>query len=123
MRLDTPGVNLEARITHELSFFASDEMRERFLSARRPPDREVLPCQYGGKPRECTLIAANQTHRILYCDSEAASFPWGVLPQSQQTLGSDDQWFAYLYEAFVSSPFWPNGPANGFTLHGPGERT
>jgi hypothetical protein len=115
--------DLEQRIQHELSFFASDEQREAFLRFRVSAVENIQSWQYGPESHQCTIIASDGSTQIVYCPTGfGPSFPWSAQPVGEKDLGRDDFWHAYLYEAFVSSRLWPHGAPKDLIHMAHGER-
>lgn len=117
------SVDIFATIDRELRHFESDTQRDAFHRTRVTPIERVETWAYGAETHVCTVIASNDDTELVYCSSGfGPSFPWSVQHPGQTDLGTDGQWFAYLYEAFAGSSMWPPGPPPGFELMGPGER-
>jgi len=114
---------LELTISEELKYFDSDEQRLAFQAKRIVPRQYDQTWQYGSETHLCTIVASDGVTEIVHCSTGfGPSFPWRVQEVGATELGTDGEWHAYLYEAFVTSSMWPEGPPLGFELTGPGER-
>jgi hypothetical protein len=116
-------IDLEQRIEHELSFFASDEQREAFRRFLVSPVQSIQSWQYGPQSHPCTIVASDGATQIVYCPTGfGPSFPWSAQRVGETDLGRDDYWDAYLYEAFVCSRLWPHGAPKGLIHLALGDR-
>lgn len=115
--------DMKALIERELAYFDSDEQRSALMACLTAPHESVQAWQYGDELHVCTVVATDGTTQIVYCTTGfGPSFPWSVQRVGEKDLGMDADWDAYLYETFVRSRLWPEGPPKGFMLMGPGER-
>jgi hypothetical protein len=116
-------MDLESLIKSELKYFESAEQRAAFDAARVGPSLCTEAWQYGPEKHTCTLVARDDKEQIVYCSTGfGPEFPWSVQFIGETDLGNDGEWYAYLYEAFVSSTMWPAGAPEGFMHMGRGER-
>ena len=114
---------LQRAIDQELKYFDSEEQRLAFQAKRIVPRQCIQTWQYGPETHLCTLVASDGVTEIVHCATGfGPSFPWKVQQVGNTDLGTDGEWNAYLYECFVSSSMWPDGPPLGFETTGPGER-
>jgi hypothetical protein len=116
-------MSIETLIEQELKHFGSDAQRQAFARARVVPYQHVETWQYGPELHDCFIVARSDAAQIVYCATGfGPNFPWTAQRVGEQDLGVDSVWFAYLYEAFVCSTMWPEGPPDDFEAKGPGER-
>ena len=114
---------LQRVIDQELKYFDSDEQRLAFQAKRVVPRECNQTWQYGPETHVCTIIASDGLTEVVHCATGfGPQFPWKAQKVGVADLGTDGEWNAYLYEAFVTSSMWPEGPPPGFELTGPGER-
>lgn len=114
---------MKDRIESELTHFDSDEQRSVLMTCLTPPHESIQSWQYGKEVHACTVVATDGTSQIVYCPTGfGPSFPWSLQRVGQKDLGMEGDWDAYLYESFVRSSMWPEGPPEEFMLMGPGER-
>ena len=113
--------DLEALVKRELRFFFSEEMTRAFEEAGVSPAESIQAWQYGPQAHRCWIIAADEAHQIVYCQTGfGPSFPWSQQKRGETNLGMDGQWCAYLVEAFAG--MWKGKLPADFILMGPGER-
>jgi hypothetical protein len=117
------SVDISNTLGHELRYFDSDAQRSAFHRAHVTPYDRIETWAFGSESHVCTVVASNGDFELVYCSTGfGPSFPWSVQRPGQTNLGTDAEWCAYLYEAFVGSSMWLPGPPQGFMLFGPGER-
>ena len=117
------SLDIPSTLDRELRHFDSEEQRAAFHRALVTPYERVETWGYGPELHSCTVIASNSDSELVYCGTGfGPAFPWSAQRKGQPDLGTDAEWYAYLYEAFVGSSLWPPGPPPGFVLVGPGER-
>jgi hypothetical protein len=115
--------NLETLIEAELHYFDSDEQRKTFRARRTAPRKVVQNWGYSAATHICHVIAEDERQQIVYCRSGfGRSFPWSSQRRGATDLGMDADWYAYLYECFVTSSLWPGDRPDNLELMGPGER-
>lgn len=75
------------------------------------PRHEERASDYKNWVGECWVIAAKGETVIVYCKGGLVggegSDPWGFLPASGRSLGSDDCWYPSLDDVFMCSGLCP----------------
>lgn len=112
-------------IENELKYFEYDDILHSIKNMLIDPYKIHKKWMYSHETHECWVVAecSHETEHIVYCETGfGPSFPWGRQLKDDNDMGRDDVWFAYLYEAFVSSNLWNGTIPKDFELKGPGER-
>ena len=116
-------VDLASQVRDQFRFFESEQQVAAFMAHEVPHYVVTQSWDYGDEMHACVVVAKTDDRCIVYCATGfGPSFPWSLQRLGQTQLGQDSEWCAYLYEAFVTSTMWPNGPPRGFMLCGPDER-
>lgn len=116
---------IEQLIKEEFAYFETDEIIKAFESIRIKPVKLLKKWGYSDEEHECWVIAetTNSNQNIVYCKTGfGPDFPWGIQYKNNNDLGNDDMWFAYLYEAYISSELYSLKIQENFILMGPDER-
>ena len=114
---------LDAIIDVELQHFDSAEQRVAFQRFRVTPMPVEQHWQYGEGSYECFVVARSSDAQLVYCASGfGPSFPWAVQRIGETDMGMDSDWYAYLYESFISGMWLGHKPID-FELKGPGDRS
>jgi hypothetical protein len=115
--------DLKKIIEEQLEFFETEGQRQAFLSFQVPVSEVVQTWGYGDESHTCFILAKNDAEQIVYCNTGfGPAFPWSVQRLGDTDLGTDAQWHAYLYEAFITSTIRQGSKPINFILMGPGER-